>query len=272
MCDYKLCLGGNSPISILRFTDSDWANCLDTRWSIGGHAYTLGSSIISWQACKQKTVTASSCEAEYITAFKASKEAIWLQTLLGNIGYQPEKPTMIFCNNNAAINLSEDPLLHNNIKYIDIKHHFLCEHVQTKEITLSYINTHNNIANIFTRALDTKKIMCFWNFLGIKASQTMWRGVFMVRSVVIITIPWTCFNHNFFISLSFSLHPLCMIHLFILYSIYIPTVPTMHLSLLYCDWGEPLYIPATTSSLTWPRLIITVSSRILISTGVIKNQ
>ena len=64
--DYKLCLGGNSPISILGFTDSDWANCLDTRRSVGGHAYTLGSGVISWQARKQKTVAASSCEAEYV--------------------------------------------------------------------------------------------------------------------------------------------------------------------------------------------------------------
>lgn len=90
--DYKLSLGGNNPISLLGFTDSDWANCLDTRRSVGGHAYTLGSGIISWQARKQKTVAASSCEAEYGAAFEASKEAIWLRTLLGAIGHNQSNP------------------------------------------------------------------------------------------------------------------------------------------------------------------------------------
>jgi len=108
-CNHKLQLRGTNPITLLGFTDSDWANCLDSRQSVRGHTYTLGSGIVSWQAQKQKTVAASSCEAEYIAAFEACKEAIWLCTLLGAIGHQPQKPTNIHCDNNAAINLSEDP-------------------------------------------------------------------------------------------------------------------------------------------------------------------
>ena len=166
--DHKLQLGGTNPITLLGFTDSDWANCLDSRRSVGGHAYTLGSGVISWQARKQKTVAASSCEAEYVAAFEACKEAIWLRTLLGAIGYQSQKPTNLLCDNNAAINLSEDPLLHDRVKHIDIKHHFLRERVQSQEIILSYINTHDNIADIFTKALDTRKFTRFRQFLGIK--------------------------------------------------------------------------------------------------------
>ena len=166
--NFKLHLGGENSISLLGFTDSDWANCLDTRRSVGGHAYTLGSGVVSWQAQKQKTVAASSCEAEYVAAFEASKEVIWLRTLLNAIGHKPEKPTTILCDNNAAINLSEDPLLHDRVKHIDIKHHFLRERVQSQDITLSYINTHDNIADIFTKALDTKKFTRFRNFLGLK--------------------------------------------------------------------------------------------------------
>ena len=107
-------------------------------------------------------------EAEYVTAFEACKEAIWLRTLLGTIGYQSQKPTNLLCDNNAAINLYEDPLLHDRVKHIDIKHHFLRERVQSQEIILSYINTHDNIADIFTKALDTRKFTRFCKFLGIK--------------------------------------------------------------------------------------------------------
>ena len=163
---FKLHLGSDNPISLLGFTYSNWVNCLDTRWSIGRHTYTLASGIISWQAHKQRMVAASSCEAKYGAIFRASKEVIWLWTLLNAIGHRLNEPTTILCDNNTAINLSEDPLLHDHVKHIDIKHHFLHEHVQSKEIHLSYINTHDNITDIFTKALDTKKFSWFWNFLG----------------------------------------------------------------------------------------------------------
>ena len=89
----KLHLGSTNPISSLGFTDSDWANCLDTQRSVGGHTYSLGSGIVSWQARKQKTVATSSCKAEYTAAFEASKECIWLCTLLNSINHTPTTPT-----------------------------------------------------------------------------------------------------------------------------------------------------------------------------------
>ena len=165
--ELKLCLSGTNQISLLGFTDSDWANCLDTRRSVGGHPYTLGSGVVSWQARKQKTMAASSCEAEYTAAFEASKEGIWLRTLLNSIDHATTAPTTICCDNNAAINLSEDPALHDRIKHLNIKHHFLCERVQSNEISLSYINTNDNIADIFTKALDIKKFNRFHQFLGL---------------------------------------------------------------------------------------------------------
>ena len=100
--------------------------------------------------------------------FLSKLEAIWLSMLLDAIGHQPKTLTTILCNNNAAINLLEDPLLHNCVKHINIKHHFLCECVQSNKITLSYINTYNNIADIFTKALDARKSTRFCEFLGIK--------------------------------------------------------------------------------------------------------
>ena len=80
---------GTNNISLFGFLDSDWANCLDTR-SVGGYCFSLGSSIISWSVKKQKTITTSSCEAEYTAAFKASKEAFWLHILLHEINLGQE--------------------------------------------------------------------------------------------------------------------------------------------------------------------------------------
>jgi hypothetical protein len=75
--------------------------------------WNLGSGAISWAAHKQKTAAASSCEAEHMAAFESAQECIWLCALLKAIGHHiTQTPTTMLCNNNMAINLSEDPLLH----------------------------------------------------------------------------------------------------------------------------------------------------------------
>jgi hypothetical protein len=149
------------------FTDSDWANCLDTRRSVGGYGFTLGSGLISWNARKQKTVATSSCEAEYTAAFEASKEVIWLRALLKGINFTAPSATIILCDNNAAINLSEDPSLHQRVKHIDIKYHFLRERVNSNEISMAYINTNNNLADIFTKALEHRRFARLRGLLGV---------------------------------------------------------------------------------------------------------
>lgn len=165
--DLRLRLGGMSPISLAGFTDSDWANCLDTRRSVGGYAWSLGSGVISWASQKQKTVAASSCEAEYMAAFEAVQEYVWLRTLLREIGYGTNEATTIMCDNNVAINLSEDLMLHSRVKHVDIKYHFLRERVASEEIVMRYINTKDNIADLFTKPLSLPRFSRLCRILGL---------------------------------------------------------------------------------------------------------
>ncbi|KAF8651088.1 hypothetical protein AX14_008508 [Amanita brunnescens Koide BX004] len=118
-------LGGANEIKLIGYSDSDWANRPDFRRSVGGYAFSLGSGSISWSARKQRNVTTSSCEAKYVAAFKAAKEAVWIRQLLRAIGFPQNEPTTIYCDNNAARILSEDPLLHAQVKHMDIKYHYL---------------------------------------------------------------------------------------------------------------------------------------------------
>lgn len=102
-----------------------------------------------------------------MAAFEATKECIWLRALLLAIGFLKPGPTKLLCDNNAAINLSEDPLLHTRVKHVDIKYHFLRERVQSKELELRYINTNDNVADLFTKALDHKKFIRLRTLLGL---------------------------------------------------------------------------------------------------------
>ena len=59
----------------------------------------------------------------------------------------------IFSENNVAICLSKNPILHSRAKHIEIKHHFIRDYVQKGVITLKFIDTDHQWADIFTKPL-----------------------------------------------------------------------------------------------------------------------
>lgn len=139
--------------------DLDCANCFDTWQSIGGYRFSMRSGLISWTVQKQKNIISSSCKAEYTAAFKASNKAIWLCTLMSELNLSLSSTTIIFCNNNAAIVLSSNLSQHSCSKHSDIKYHFFCECVQMGQIKTVYINTKDNLTNIFTKALPPQQFL-----------------------------------------------------------------------------------------------------------------
>ena len=60
--------------------------------------------------------------------------------------------------NTSAINLSKNPIQHSRMKYIDIRHHFLCDHVQNSNISLEFIDTNNQLADIITKPLNEERL------------------------------------------------------------------------------------------------------------------
>jgi len=128
-CDQNLILRGKQPIILRGHVDSDLAQYVDEWKSISGYSFDLGSRVISWSSKKQSTVASSSTEAEYVAADHTLKEAMWLCTLLSLIGYTPKEPTLILCENMGAISLIQNPVFHSHTKHIDVKHHYIQDHV-----------------------------------------------------------------------------------------------------------------------------------------------
>jgi hypothetical protein len=116
--DISLVLGSDRTPSLIGYSDSDYANCVDTSRSISGYCFSLGSGIISWSSQKQKLVADSSCYTEYIALHDASHEATFLRQLLDGLGFSETAPTPLHCDNDAASHLTEDHVFHPHVKHI----------------------------------------------------------------------------------------------------------------------------------------------------------
>ncbi|GJU17019.1 hypothetical protein Tco_1144985 [Tanacetum coccineum] len=119
----------NSSIALTAFADADHAGCQDTRRSTSGSTYLLGDRLVSWSSKRQKSAAISSTEAEYID-------------LSG---------------------------CYSRSKHIDIRFHFIKEHVENGVIELYFVNTEYQLADIFTKAIGRNRIEFLINKLGMRS-------------------------------------------------------------------------------------------------------
>jgi hypothetical protein len=139
--NYGLRYTASSDIELHGFTDSDWVGSAENRKSTSGMCFSLGSTIISWGSRKQKSVALNIEEAEYMVACEACTEAVWLRKLISDLFDEIPESTIIYCDNQNCIRLSEHPVFHERLKHIDIKYYFIRDKVHKCEVKLEYIPT-----------------------------------------------------------------------------------------------------------------------------------
>ena len=122
---------------------------------------------MSWSSKKQVSVATSSVEAEYVASANTTKEAVWLQTLLKEVGYPQSQATIVHADNQGAIALAQNPISHSRAKHIDIRFHFIRERIERNEIKLQYISTRQMVADILTKALPREAFEKFHEALGV---------------------------------------------------------------------------------------------------------
>lgn len=143
----------DSPTHLEGYTDADWAGCPDSRRSITGWCMFFGTSLISWKCKKQSRTSKSSTEAEYRAMSAASSEIVWLQRLLSELGVAIITPTVLHADNTSAIKIATNPVQHENTKHIDVDCHYIRELIVDRLITLRHISSHDQLADLFTKAM-----------------------------------------------------------------------------------------------------------------------
>jgi hypothetical protein len=96
----------------------------DSRRRTTGYVFTIGGTTVSWISKLQKVVALSTTEVEYVAATEASKEMIWLQRFMEELGKKQEN-SRLCCDSQSSIHLKKNLAFHSNTKHIQLRYHFI---------------------------------------------------------------------------------------------------------------------------------------------------
>ncbi|GJY79470.1 putative retrotransposon protein [Tanacetum coccineum] len=148
----------NKPISTesrgLCFSDAGYLTDADDLKSQTGYVFVLNGGAVDWKSAKQSIFATSSAEAEYIAAFDASKEAVWVRKFISGLGVVPtiEKPINMYCDNTGAIAIANESGITKGARHFRAKVHYLREVIEFGDIKLEKVHTDDNLADRCTKA------------------------------------------------------------------------------------------------------------------------
>ena len=148
------------------YSDVDWAGNADDRKSTSRGCFYVGNNLVSWMSKKQNSISLSIVEVDYIAAGSCCTQLLWMQKLLHDYGICQEHLT-IYCDNTSAINISKNPVQHSQTKHIKIRNHFIRELVKDGTLTLEFIHTEDQMADLFTKPLDSKRFEFLHQNIGV---------------------------------------------------------------------------------------------------------
>ena len=152
------------------FCKADWANNSDQK-SVNGYVVIIARGAVAWSSKKQQTVALSTAEAEYIAATHITKQVLWHHSLYQELNFTLPSTSTIFTDNQAAIAISHHPEFHACTKHININYHFLWDLIFTGTINTVYVNTNDNLADLFTKGFSCERHGDLTHRIGVLAPE-----------------------------------------------------------------------------------------------------
>jgi hypothetical protein len=165
--DYGLRYTGDDDFRLYVYIDSDWVGSDFDRKNTSGCCFSLGSSMPSWKSRKQSSISLSKEEEEYIASCSTSCESIWPRNLLTGLFDMDMEATVILCDNQSCINMTENQVFHDKSKNIEIWYHYIRDMVHRGFVKIQYVGTDEQVADVLTKPLSRVKFEYFRDNLGI---------------------------------------------------------------------------------------------------------
>ena len=145
---------------LICYSDADFGGCKIDRKGNSGTCQFLSHLLVSWHSKKQNYVTLSTAEAKYIVARLGCAQVLWKKQTLSDFGLTYSH-LPIKCDNTSAINISKNPVQHSKTNHIEIRHYFLRDHAQKKDITLELLEPRTNLRTFSQNPLTRNNLLTF---------------------------------------------------------------------------------------------------------------
>jgi len=155
-----------ATLQLTTYSDASWGNCPSTARSWSGMLATLNGAPICWSSKRQRSVALSTMESEYMALSDAALQHIWLKRVLDSL-CPPSKSTneVVRLDNTAAKTTAETAEMSKKAKHIKMRYHSVKDLVKEKAITLEYVPSKENLADIGTKPLGGNDLLRLCNQL-----------------------------------------------------------------------------------------------------------
>ena len=146
-------IGTSAKWKLTLYVDSGYAMDPDRRRSRYGYIILLNSNMIAFGTGLTKYTSTSTPEAEYVALAHGLKELLWVYQLLLTMGVSIELPIKILEDNQACIQIADNPVSQRRTRHIDVRFHFIRDYVEDGTVALQYCNTKDMLADIMTKTM-----------------------------------------------------------------------------------------------------------------------
>ncbi|KAI9169035.1 hypothetical protein LWI28_005826 [Acer negundo] len=120
----------NNSKAVEIFTDADWAGSVTDRRSTSGYCTFVWGNLVTWRSKKQSVVSKSNVEAEFRAMAQGICEGVWLKKVLTELRMPQDGVVQLYCDNQYAILIARNPVLHDQTKHVEIDRHFIKEKLE----------------------------------------------------------------------------------------------------------------------------------------------
>ena len=132
---------------LIGYSDSDW----HVAHSTSAHCIMFGKACVGYGSRRQHCISMSSTEAEVIAASQAALEMVYMRKLLREMGYELDKPTVLYVDNTGAVELSKHRKSCNRSRHVLRRYLKVRELVAQGDVEVKWVDTKENIADLLSK-------------------------------------------------------------------------------------------------------------------------